>query len=218
MSDYTGNVRSGGASDARTLPELEISKLSVGPMDNNAYLLRCTRTGHLLLVDAANEADRLLAEVGDRPLGTVVTTHRHADHWQALADVVARTGAQTVAHTVDAPDLPVAVDSMVEHGSTVILGAAVLEVIHLRGHTPGSMALLYRDPTGSAHLFSGDSLFPGGVGKTQSPEDFATLLDDVTERVFDQLPDDTWVYPGHGPDTTLGAERPQLAEWRQRGW
>lgn len=218
VSDYTGDVRPGGASDTRTLPELQISKLSVGPMDNNAYLLRCTRSGHLLLVDAANEGDRLLAEVGDRPLGTVLTTHRHADHWQALADVVARTGAQTVAHPLDAPELPVPVDSPVEHGATVVLGEAVLEVLHLPGHTPGSIALLYQDPAGPAHLFAGDSLFPGGVGKTQSPEDFAALLDHLTDRVFDKLPDDTWVYPGHGADTTLGAERPHLAEWRARGW
>jgi glyoxylase-like metal-dependent hydrolase (beta-lactamase superfamily II) len=93
-----------------------------------------------------------------------------------------------------------------------------VEFIHLRGHTPGSLAVLYRDPVGSAHLFTGDSLFPGGPGKTGSPADFTSLLDDLQTRVFDVLPDDTWVYPGHGDDTTLGAERPHLAEWRERGW
>ena len=93
-----------------------------------------------------------------------------------------------------------------------------LEVIHLRGHTPGSIALLYRDPHGHPHLFTGDSLFPGGVGKTNSPEDFTSLINDVEERVFGQLPDDTWFYPGHGDDSTLGTERPKLGEWRQRGW
>ena len=92
-----------------------------------------------------------------------------------------------------------------------------LEVIHLRGHTPGSIALVYRAADGP-HLFTGDSLFPGGPGRTGSPEDFTSLMDDLEERVFGPLPDETWVYPGHGDDTTLGAERPQLAEWRERGW
>jgi glyoxylase-like metal-dependent hydrolase (beta-lactamase superfamily II) len=91
-------------------------------------------------------------------------------------------------------------------------------VIHLRGHTPGSVALLYRDPTGHPHLFTGDSLFPGGVGKTSSPADVTSLINDVTSRIFDKLPDDTWFYPGHGDDSTLGAERPHLDEWRARGW
>ncbi len=93
-----------------------------------------------------------------------------------------------------------------------------LEVIALRGHTPGSVAVLYRDPEGTPHLFTGDSLFPGGVGKTGSPADFTSLIDDVEERIFGQLPDETWFYPGHGNDSTLGAERPHLTEWRERGW
>jgi glyoxylase-like metal-dependent hydrolase (beta-lactamase superfamily II) len=98
------------------------------------------------------------------------------------------------------------------------VGDSTVETIALRGHTPGSVAVLYRDPTGPAHLFTGDSLFPGGVGRTMSPVDFTSLIDDVEQRVFDALPDDTWVYPGHGDDTTLGAERPHLEEWRARGW
>jgi glyoxylase-like metal-dependent hydrolase (beta-lactamase superfamily II) len=100
----------------------------------------------------------------------------------------------------------------------VTVGDITLEVIHLRGHTPGSIALLYRDPNGHAHLFTGDSLFPGGVGKTGSPEEFATLIDDVEQRIFGELPDETWFYPGHGDDSTLGEQRPHLAEWRERGW
>jgi glyoxylase-like metal-dependent hydrolase (beta-lactamase superfamily II) len=93
-----------------------------------------------------------------------------------------------------------------------------LDVVALRGHTPGSVALLYTDPAGSAHLFTGDSLFPGGPGKTLTPEAFSSLMDDLESRVFGPLPDDTWVYPGHGDDTTIGDERPQLGEWRARGW
>ena len=122
-----------------------------------------------------------------------------------------------IAHPLDAPELPVPTDELVEHGDTVRFGDIGLEVVHLRGHTPGSVALVYRDAAGS-HIFTGDSLFPGGPGKTQAPPEFASLMDDLEERVFGALPDETWVYPGHGDDTTLGKERPSLPEWRARGW
>lgn len=106
-----------------------------------------------------------------------------------------------------------------EHGDRISVGVVTLEVIHLRGHTPGSIALLYDGGGSEQHLFTGDSLFPGGVGNTwKDPDRFTQLYDDVVERVFDRLPDETWVYPGHGKDTTLGAERPSLPEWRARGW
>ncbi|MEP6853266.1 MAG: MBL fold metallo-hydrolase [bacterium] len=199
---------------------MTITKLAVGPMDNNAYLLRCAVSGEALLVDAAAEPVRL-AELGRAdgpPPTTVVTTHRHRDHCQALAAVVADTGAETLAGDADAAFLPVPVDRRLHHGDTVEVGAARLEVIALRGHTPGSVALLYREPDGIAHLFTGDSLFPGGPGRTTSPADFTSLMDDLEARVFGPLPDSTWVYPGHGADTTLGAERPHLGEWRSRGW
>jgi glyoxylase-like metal-dependent hydrolase (beta-lactamase superfamily II) len=220
--DYSGDVRVGGPADRRELPALTIDKLAVGPLDNNAYLLRCTATGDALLVDAANEADRLLELIGAGPLRTVVTTHRHGDHWQALAAVVEATGASTVAHPLDAPELPVPVDVQVGHGDEVLVGEVPLRVIHLRGHTPGSIALLYEDPagdpTGRPHLFTGDSLFPGGPGKTTNPTDFTSLMDDLEARVFGELDDSTWFYPGHGNDSTLGAERPSLPAWRARGW
>jgi glyoxylase-like metal-dependent hydrolase (beta-lactamase superfamily II) len=215
---YSGEVRVGGPADRRELPGLTIDKLAVGPMDNNAYLLRCTATGDALLVDAANEPDRLLELIGTVPLRTVVTTHRHGDHWQGLAAVVEATGARTIAHPLDAPELPVPVAEQVEHGGTVTVGQVPLQVIHLRGHTPGSIALLYEDPAGSPHLFTGDSLFPGGPGLTTNPADFSSLIDDLEARVFATLPDDTWFYPGHGKDSTLGAERPSVPEWRARGW
>ncbi|WP_046469139.1 MBL fold metallo-hydrolase [Allosalinactinospora lopnorensis] len=215
---YSGDMRVGGPADVRELSELTISKLAVGPMDNNTYLLRCTTSGEAVLIDAANEADRILELVGPTGLSRVITTHRHQDHWQALAEVVGTTGARTVAHPIDAEELPVSVDDPVEHGARVPVGECELEVIHLRGHTPGSIALRYDDPSGHTHLFTGDSLFPGGVGKTGGEVDFRSLLGDVEERIFAQMGDDTWVYPGHGRDTTLGAERPQLPEWRARGW
>jgi glyoxylase-like metal-dependent hydrolase (beta-lactamase superfamily II) len=217
---YTGDVEVGGPADVRELPGLTISKLAVSEMANNAYLLQDAETGQALLIDAAAEPEALRALIGDADLRTVVTTHGHWDHHRALPEIVAATGATTVAHPADAGDLPVPVTRTVEHGDTVTVGRQTLEVIHLRGHTPGSIALVWREPEGAGvHLFTGDSLFPGGVGNTQQDaERFASLIDDVEQRLFDVLPDDTWVYPGHGKDTTLGAERPSLPEWRERGW
>lgn len=216
---YSGDVQVGGPADVRELPGLTISKVAVSEMANNAYLLRCTATGQALLVDAAAEPETLHRLVGSADLRTVVTTHGHWDHHRALPDVVAATGAQTVAHDADAADLPVPVDRTVAHGDTVAVGEQVLEVVHLRGHTPGSIALVWRgEGDAGTHVFTGDSLFPGGPGRTTTPADFTSLMDDLEERVFGPMEDATWIYPGHGKDTTLGAERPHLGEWRARGW
>ena len=216
--DYTGEVSQGGPPDTRDTGPLTITKISVGPMDNNAYFLRCTGTGDVLLIDAANEPDRLLAVLGDDRLERIVTTHQHFDHWQALPEMVAATGAPVFAHPLDAGELPVAVAGPLEEGDSVRVGDCTLSVIHLVGHTPGSIALLYQGPD-RPHLFTGDSLFPGGVGNTfGNADNFRTLIDDVEHKLFDRLPDQTWVYPGHGKDTTLGTERPHLGEWRDRGW
>jgi glyoxylase-like metal-dependent hydrolase (beta-lactamase superfamily II) len=217
---YTGQVQVGGPADVRELAAATIAKVAVGPMHNNCYLVRCRATGQALLIDAADEPARLASfvKLAGEPAASVLTTHRHADHWQALAAVVAQTGARTLAGHADAAAIPVPTDRELQHGDTIHVGNLELTVIELRGHTPGSVALHYRDPDGNGHLFTGDSLFPGGVGKTGSAQDFDSLLTDVTRRIFDAYPDDTWFYPGHGDDSTLGAERPHLAEWRARGW
>ncbi|WNB87035.1 MBL fold metallo-hydrolase [Cellulomonas sp. ATA003] len=237
---YSGEVTPGGPSAVRELDEVVVRKASVGPMDNNAYLLTCRASGSQLLVDAAADPDRLLALVregsGSARLAVVVTTHRHADHHGALDSVVAVTGATTAAGADDVAGIPVPTRRPLRHGDVLTVGHLTLEVVALRGHTLGSIALAYREPDrdpgrasgayrgadavpGRVHLFTGDSLFPGGVGNTQrDPDRFAQLLTDVRERVFDRFDDGTWVYPGHGADTTLGAERPHLEEWRRRGW
>ncbi len=218
-ADYTGDVVVGGPPDVRDLPGLRITKIAVGPMNNNAYFLRCTRTGDTILIDAAAEPDRLLETRDDGILLKVITTHQHADHWSGLQAVVGVTGAAVIAHPLDAPALPVPTSRYVEHGDVIEVGEARLKVIHLRGHTPGSIALLYDADPKAPHLFTGDSLFPGGPGNTQgNAAHFTSLMDDLEERVFAVLPDETWVYPGHGNDTTLGTERPHLPEWRDRGW
>jgi glyoxylase-like metal-dependent hydrolase (beta-lactamase superfamily II) len=214
---YNGHVTVAGPADVRELPGLVISKIAVGPYDNNAYLLRCRATGASLMIDAAAEPERLLTLVGDGSLDYVLTTHRHADHWQALAEVVAATGARTVAGSVDADQIPVLSDRRVGGGDFLQLGEVCLELIELSGHTEGSISVLYDDPTGHAHLFTGDCLFPGGIGRTLSEPEFDSLMEGVVDHFF-RLPDETWVYPGHGYDTTIGQERPHLEEWRLRRW
>jgi len=215
---YHGHVTVGGPADVRELAWLMITKVAVGPYDNNAYLLRCRQTDEQLLIDAAAEPKTLLGTINGE-LHTVVTTHRHRDHWQALEEVAKATGARTAAGEFDADGIPVHTDVLLRDGEVISVGHVPLRVIHLVGHTPGSVALLYDDPKGHPHLFTGDCLFPGGVGNTQEdPERFASLYGGIVEKIFDRLPDETWVYPGHGKDTTLGAERPHLEEWRARGW
>ena len=215
--NYSGNVTVGGTPDVHELAELVITKVAVGPMDNNAYLLRCRYTDDQLLIDAANDAATLIRLVNGSLLG-VVTTHQHADHWQALAELVSSTGARTYAGRLDAEGIPVATDVPVDDGDVIKVGQASLRALHLAGHTPGSIALLYDDPKGHPHLFTGDCLFPGGPGRTTNPDDFKSLMDGVEGKIFDVLPDETWVYPGHGKDSTVGNERPHLQEWRARGW
>jgi len=219
--NYTGHVDPGTAA-RRTLPGVTIVKASVGPMDNNAYLVTCSATGETLLIDAANDAEVLIDLIRRYApkVSLIVTSHQHFDHWQALHAVAEATGAPTAAHEIDAEPLPVKPARLLANGDTVQIGQLTFNVIHLRGHTPGSIALALDGPaTGEVtQLFTGDCLFPGGVGKTWKGEDFTQLLNDVTARVFEIYGDSTVIYPGHGDDTTLGVERPHLDEWRDRGW
>ena len=223
---YTGEVKVGGGPQSREAGDLTITKVAVDPeMSNNCYLLRCRSTGDQVLIDAAAEPETLLRLIGDAGLATVVTTHQHWDHHRALAPVIEATGADVVAGAPDADAITeqtgVEVTRRVGDRDVVAVGSCELEVIALAGHTPGSIALLHDDRAsgGHPHLFTGDSLFPGGVGNTFGDKAaFAQLMDQLQEKVFGRLPDETWFYPGHGDDSTLGAERPHLGEWRERGW
>jgi glyoxylase-like metal-dependent hydrolase (beta-lactamase superfamily II) len=217
MTTYTGHVDAGGPAISRTIDvagtAVEIRKLSVGPMDNNVYLLRDTRTDATLIVDAANDAERILREVDGLDVIGILTTHGHGDHWQALARVADATGAPVWLHTGDADMVPRAAENAVSDGDTIVIGAASATLIHTPGHTPGSTCLLLGD-----HLFTGDTLFPGGPGNTfGNAAAFQQIMRSLRERLF-VLPDQTWVYPGHGDDTTLGTERPSLDDWQARGW
>jgi len=209
------------------LPALTIRGISVSDMDNNVYLLTAKESGAQLLIDAADDLPAIQQLLADGAADTsaaprlelIATTHQHWDHVRALKELAEATGAPTAAGTDDADALPVAVDQRLGHGDKVAVDGFELAAVHLRGHTPGSIAFVYQDPEGPAHIFSGDSLFPGGVGNTQKdPERFNQLLSDVTERLFGAYPDTAVVHPGHGRPTTLGAERPHLDEWRARGW
>jgi glyoxylase-like metal-dependent hydrolase (beta-lactamase superfamily II) len=219
--NYTGHVDRGTAA-RRTLPGATIIKASVGPMDNNAYLITCSETGESLLIDAANDADDLIGLIRDNApkVALIVTSHQHGDHWQALKAVVDATGAPTAAHELDAGPLPVKPDRVLANGDTVEVGRLSFDVVHLRGHTPGSVALALSGPAAgdATQVFTGDCLFPGGVGRTTRAADFDSLLSDVKARIFDRFDGNAVIYPGHGDDTTLGVERPHLDEWKARRW
>ncbi len=211
-------------------PELVVRTIRVGRMDNNVYLLTARQDGSQLLIDAAAEPaaiqNLLASAVGDGPsaaLAYVLTTHCHHDHIGALATLAAaHPRAGHLAGDADADAITAATGVPIARrlvdGDLLPLGGAVLRVIGLRGHTPGSVTVAYEPGSGPAQLFTGDSLFPGGVGRTRTDSDFRSLFGDVTERIFARHSDDAVVWPGHGRPTTLGAERPSLQEWSARGW
>lgn len=197
--------------------DLTLHSVSVSEMDNNCYLL--CGDGEGLLIDAADNAEKLLAMAEDAgvKITKVLTTHRHADHTRALEEVLAKTGATHYAPFLDSPALPAPVDVELDHGEVITHAGVELPVIILRGHTPGGAAVS-TVIDGTPHIFVGDSLFPGGLGKTTSDSDFVRLFNDVKTGIFDEFPDETIVHPGHGASTTLGAERPHLETWWERRW
>lgn len=223
---YSGHVEPHGAPERRTVHHdaatITVTKLSVGPMDNNCYVLADSGSGTGIIIDAANEAERILDVIGDLDVTTILTTHRHQDHWQALAAVARATDARVLLHAEEQSHVPVPVDGTVGHGDRISLGSACIEILHTPGHTDGSVCAVLSGaaddrPDIAVHAFTGDTLFPGGPGKTTGDTAFAQIMDSLREQLF-TLDDDTWVYPGHGDDTTIGDERGQLDAWQARGW
>ncbi len=192
----------------------EIHRLVVGPLDNNVYVLRCKQTGGAILLDAANEHEKLLDLCQRLNVDKVLETHGHWDHIQAVP-AVRDAGIEVGVTAADAAMLP-SYDFVLEDDTVVEVGRLRLRTILTPGHTPGSMCFLLE---GSPVLFSGDTLFPGGPGNTRTPEgDFPAIIDSIENRLFAALGSDTLVLPGHGDDTTIGAEQPHLPEWLDRGW
>lgn len=192
---------------------LQVTAFSVGPYDNNVYVLRDVRAGEGLLIDAANEAPRILEELEGLRVATILTTHGHPDHVQALVAVRGSTQARFACHAEDAGMMPIPPDHRVRDGEVFRFGDHEIRALHTPGHTPGSTCFLIDDL-----LFSGDTLFPGGPGNTSGARaSFATIIESIRRKLF-TLPDDTRVLPGHGKATTIGIERPHLDEWIARGW
>lgn len=216
--DYSGHVEPDGPWQERTDGPVLLRKLSVEEMDNNVYVIACAATAQALLVDAAARPDRLREAMADFHVQAIVQTHGHWDHvraWQALA---ADPGLPVWGHAGDGDLFPAPLDRELQHGEVLKVGDLEVEAVHTPGHTPGSLQFLVHGDE-RPHLVSGDSLFPGGPGNTWGDAaKFAQLMDNLEERIFGRLPDETWVYPGHGDDTTLGDERPKIPEWRERGW
>ena len=185
--------------------EIRIVKVPhMGSVDNNSYILSCQATGDGVIVDAPAEPEKLLSELGDVKVKAIIITHRHGDHTASLEEMKSRTGAPVAAHPDDAPALPVAPNFQLQDGDTYQVGNIQLLAIHTPGHTPGALCLL-----AGKHLFSGDTLFPGGPGRTNSPEAFLQVKDSIARKLL-PLPDETAVYPGHGDDTTLAKSREEI--------
>jgi glyoxylase-like metal-dependent hydrolase (beta-lactamase superfamily II) len=191
----------------------EIHRVVVGPFENNVFVLRCRQTGDAVLLDAANEHELLLDLCRTLGVRQVLETHGHWDHIQAVPAV--RDAGYRVAVTAGDAEMLPSYDDILEDESVVEVGRLRLHTIHTPGHTPGSMCFKLE---GAPVLFSGDTLFPGGPGNTEGDKSrFATIIEQVDRKLF-TLPPDTIVMPGHGLDTTVGAERPHLDEWIERGW
>lgn len=197
---------------------LTVRKRCVGPLENASYLLACTRTRQGLLIDPADEADALRDLMDGFAVGAAVVTHGHADHVAAWPALVREPGLAMWAHRGDAPRLPAPADRWLSDGEHLGVGDLLVEVLHVPGHTEGSIVLGVRGGT-ATHLFTGDTLFPGGPGNTGGdPQRHGLLMDGLESRLFARYGDATRVHPGHGDATLLGIERPHLAEWRARGW
>lgn len=189
---------------------LQIDKLSLGPYGTNCYILSCRQTGECVLVDAPAEADTILGHLKGFDPKYIIITHNHMDHLEAFGEIKANLGIPVAVHPLDAGRLPSQPEIFLKDGATISFGKVDVKVLHTPGHTPGSICLL----TGK-YLISGDTIFPGGPGKTGSPGALKQIIESLTEKIF-ILPDDTEVYPGHGESTLLGKEKAEFDSFSAR--
>jgi glyoxylase-like metal-dependent hydrolase (beta-lactamase superfamily II) len=192
---------------------IELKAFSVGSMDNNVYIMVDPASNESILFDAPTDAPRILRELEGTQLKYILMTHADGDHVQALQQIRRATGAPVGAHPSEAARLPGPPDFELGDNQTIKFGSRELLAVHTPGHSPGGVSFIIDDI-----LIAGDTLFPGGPGNTQRPEgNFDQIIESIRTKLF-VLPDDTRVYPGHGKPTTIGAERPHLQEWIDRGW
>ena len=185
--------------------ELRIKKLKIAPYDTNCYIIVCPHSGEGVIIDTPGEASRMLAQVEDINVKYIVITHTHPDHLGAFRKVRESLKAPVAIHHLEAALLPSPPDLTIQDGDSLSFGSVNLKVLHTPGHTPGSICLL-----SGKHLFSGDTLFPGGPGNTKTPADFEQIVDSITRKLL-VLADETAAYPGHGDDTTLAKEKREFA-------
>ena len=190
--------------------EIQITKINMGPYNNNGYILSCPETNEGVIVDTPAEPEKLLEAIGDIQIKAILITHNHQDHLLGFSEITSDTGAPVGVSAADAAGIPRPPEVVLNDGDTVRFGNRELQVLHTPGHTDGASCFLI-----GKHLFSGDTLFPGGPGKTRSPEALLQVIDSITRKLL-VLPDDTTVYPGHGDDTTIGEARRQYQEFASR--
>jgi len=189
---------------------IQIDRLELGPFGTNSYVLICQKTNESVLVDAPGEADLVLERLKVTPPKYILMTHNHFDHIGALSELKSALNSPIAAQAADRDNLPVEVDLLLNHGDRITFGVIELQVLHTPGHTPGSVCFLVGN-----YLIAGDTLFPGGPGKTQSPKDFRRIIESITQRLF-VLPDETKVFPGHGEATTIKEAKQQYEVFSAR--